>query len=61
MTDSEPDVLVAGEALIDFLPDTAGSLADVETFSRRARQRRGRARLGRILALGGAGVRDFRE
>jgi fructokinase len=34
--DSEPDVLVAGEALIDFLPDRAGLLAEVETFSRRA-------------------------
>jgi fructokinase len=30
------DVLVAGETLIDFLPGSAGRLADVETFSRRA-------------------------
>jgi fructokinase len=30
------DVLVAGETLIDFLPGTAGPLAAVETFSRRA-------------------------
>jgi fructokinase len=30
------DVLVAGETLIDFLPGSAGSLSDVETFSRRA-------------------------
>jgi fructokinase len=36
MTDSEPDLLVAGETLIDFLPDRASSLADVESFSRRA-------------------------
>jgi fructokinase len=36
MTGSDPDVLVAGETLIDFLPDSTGSLADVETFSRRA-------------------------
>jgi fructokinase len=33
---SEPSVLVAGEALIDFIPDTPGSLAGVETFHRRA-------------------------
>ena len=33
---TDPDVLVMGEALIDFLPDTPGSLAGVETFSRRA-------------------------
>ncbi|WP_115863830.1 carbohydrate kinase family protein [Halorussus litoreus] len=31
-----PDVLVAGETLIDFLPDAPGPLASVETFSRRA-------------------------
>ena len=36
MTDSDPDVLVAGEALIDFLPDSPGPLAGVENFSRRA-------------------------
>jgi len=36
MTDSDPDVLVAGEALVDFLPETAGPLADVERFARRA-------------------------
>jgi fructokinase len=30
------DVLVAGETLIDFLPGSAGRLADVETFTRRA-------------------------
>ncbi|MFC5366965.1 carbohydrate kinase family protein [Salinirubrum litoreum] len=30
------DVLVAGETLIDFLPGSAGRLAEVETFSRRA-------------------------
>lgn len=33
---TEPDVLVAGETLIDFLPEKSGSLADVETFTRRA-------------------------
>lgn len=31
-----PDVLVAGETLIDFLPDQSGPLSTVETFSRRA-------------------------
>lgn len=31
-----PRILVAGETLIDFLPETVGSLARVETFSRRA-------------------------
>ncbi|MFC4450122.1 carbohydrate kinase family protein [Halorussus aquaticus] len=38
MTDSErtPDILVAGETLVDFLPDSVGPLADVENFSRRA-------------------------
>jgi fructokinase len=39
MTDSDasdPDVLVAGETLIDFLPDAPGPLADVESFARRA-------------------------
>ena len=34
--DSSPDVLVAGETLVDFLPDSAGSLADVDSFSKRA-------------------------
>ncbi|WP_135851231.1 carbohydrate kinase family protein [Halorussus salinus] len=36
MTDSDPELLVAGEALIDFLPDSPGPLAGVENFSRRA-------------------------
>ncbi|WP_128478182.1 carbohydrate kinase family protein [Halorussus pelagicus] len=36
MTNSDSDVLVAGEALIDFLPDSPGPLAGVENFSRRA-------------------------
>ncbi|WP_276301113.1 carbohydrate kinase family protein [Halorussus lipolyticus] len=36
MPDPDPDVLVAGESLIDFLPDSAGALADVANFSRRA-------------------------
>lgn len=31
-----PEVLVAGETLIDFLPDQPGPLSTVETFSRRA-------------------------
>lgn len=31
----DPDVLVAGETLIDFLPDRPGSLDAVETFTRR--------------------------
>ncbi|WP_135830434.1 carbohydrate kinase family protein [Halorussus halobius] len=31
-----PDVLVAGESLIDFLPDSARPLADVASFERRA-------------------------
>ncbi len=31
-----PDVLVAGETLIDLLPDQSGPLSAVETFSRRA-------------------------
>jgi fructokinase len=33
---SDPRVLVAGEALVDFIPDTPGRLADVERFERRA-------------------------
>ena len=32
----DTDVLVAGETLIDFLPDTSGPLSTVENFSRRA-------------------------
>jgi fructokinase len=36
MTDPEPEILVAGETLIDFLPDSTGHLAQIETFSRRA-------------------------
>jgi len=36
MTDSEPAVLVAGEALVDFLPDRPAPLADVARFDRRA-------------------------
>lgn len=32
----DPDVLVAGESLVDFLPDAPGPLADVESFARRA-------------------------
>ncbi|USZ68394.1 carbohydrate kinase [Halorussus salilacus] len=36
MTDSDPNVLVAGETLIDFLPDSPGPLSGVEGFSRRA-------------------------
>ncbi|WP_132058288.1 carbohydrate kinase family protein [Halorussus amylolyticus] len=36
MTDYDPDVLVAGETLIDFLPETPGPLSSVEAFSRRA-------------------------
>lgn len=32
----EPSVLVAGETLIDFLPETPGPIADVSTFHRRA-------------------------
>jgi fructokinase len=35
-SDFNPDILVAGESLVDFLPDSAGLLADVENFSRRA-------------------------
>ncbi|WP_158056918.1 carbohydrate kinase family protein [Halorussus halophilus] len=34
--DYSPDVLVAGETLVDFLPDSTGSLADVQNFSKRA-------------------------
>jgi fructokinase len=33
---TDPDVLVAGEALIDFIPETPGSLATVGSFTRRA-------------------------
>jgi fructokinase len=33
---STPDILVAGETLVDFLPDRAGPLREVEDFSRRA-------------------------
>jgi fructokinase len=32
----DPDVLVAGETLVDFLPDRSGPLREVEGFSRRA-------------------------
>ncbi|ADJ15292.1 carbohydrate kinase family protein [Halalkalicoccus jeotgali] len=32
---SDPDILVAGETLIDFLPEHPGSLREVETFTRR--------------------------
>ncbi|KYH25403.1 putative sugar kinase [Halalkalicoccus paucihalophilus] len=32
---SDPDILVAGETLIDFLPEHPGSLQEVETFTRR--------------------------
>lgn len=33
---TEPSVLVAGETLVDFIPDSPGPLAGVETFHRRA-------------------------
>ncbi|WP_253736931.1 carbohydrate kinase family protein [Halohasta salina] len=33
---TEHSILVAGETLIDFIPDTAGPLSGVETFHRRA-------------------------
>ncbi|AUX08557.1 fructokinase [Halalkaliarchaeum desulfuricum] len=33
---SDPSVLVAGETLVDFIPETPGPLPDVETFHRRA-------------------------
>ena len=32
----ESDVLVAGECLVDFIPDRPGGLADVGRFERRA-------------------------
>ncbi|MFC6906511.1 carbohydrate kinase [Halalkalicoccus tibetensis] len=32
---ADPNILVAGETLIDFLPDRPGSLREVETFTRR--------------------------
>lgn len=32
---SDPDILVAGETLIDFLPERPGSLHEIETFTRR--------------------------
>ena len=32
----DPDVLVAGECLVDFIPDRSGRLADVRRFERRA-------------------------
>ncbi|PSP93323.1 carbohydrate kinase [Halobacteriales archaeon QS_1_68_44] len=32
----DPDVLVAGECLVDFIPDRPGALADVGRFERRA-------------------------
>ncbi len=32
---ADPDILVAGETLIDFLPERPGSLREVETFTRR--------------------------
>lgn len=36
VTDDAPDILVAGECLVDFLPDRPGSLSAVEQFTRRA-------------------------
>ena len=36
MTDAERSVLVVGEMLIDFIPESSGPLSDVETFDRRA-------------------------
>jgi len=33
---TDPDVLIAGETLIDLFPTTTGPLADAETFDRRA-------------------------
>ncbi|MDR5672982.1 Sugar kinase, ribokinase family [Halalkaliarchaeum sp. AArc-CO] len=33
---SDPSVLVVGETLVDFIPETPGPLPDVETFHRRA-------------------------
>lgn len=33
---TEPSILVAGETLVDFIPDSTGPLAGVETFRRRA-------------------------
>lgn len=32
---SDPDVLVVGETLVDFIPDRPGELKDVESFTRR--------------------------
>ncbi|MDL5360794.1 carbohydrate kinase [Halalkalicoccus sp. NIPERK01] len=32
---TDPDILVAGETLVDFLPEHPGSLREVETFTRR--------------------------
>lgn len=32
----DPSLLVAGETLVDFLPETPGPISDVETFHRRA-------------------------
>jgi len=34
--DADPDVLVAGETLVDMIPETPGALTDVDTFHRRA-------------------------
>lgn len=36
MTDPDPEILVAGETLVDFIPDRPGPLTEVEQFSRRA-------------------------
>lgn len=36
MSVSPPDILIAGETLIDFLPEQSGPLSGVETFTRRA-------------------------
>jgi fructokinase len=35
-SDTAPDILVAGECLVDFLPDQSGDLSTVEQFHRRA-------------------------
>lgn len=35
-SDTTPDILVAGECLVDFIPDQSGSLPTIERFHRRA-------------------------
>lgn len=51
----EPDALIAGECLVDFLPERPGSLAEIERFERRA----GGAPANVAVRLAGLGPAPF--